>query len=516
MKNKLKKISYLKNIFTFTLIITIITVIGIIIYKIFKKNCPIGVNNLICSGNGDCDKNKCICNLNYYGDECQYKFECLKDTECKGNQKCIKNKCKFDCIKNTDCTDNKICENNQCKLECTTETESTDCKSGLICVNNRCEAGCDKDTDCANGLKCKNNVCTYECTLDSDCGENQTCDKNICQDCNSPNTLCKSSSGLKKCVNLQTDINNCGSCDKIVPNGTICVNGKPNGNNFCGDWSTGKYTFCQDNQLCCGGTCINYDDNNCGACNTKCSPGNVVCNGKICNISDGSMSCFQNSCSRFFWNIFKVNLNDLGKPSYPSPYDYSIWYNNMDQNVIMKQIHSLVGSIGWEGLIVLSIDSTGQSRSFVKPIVLADSCNGWSCTSDQVNQVCKAGKSGAGDKNYICDGKNWQEGNRTDISDFKINDLNYKVTVFTKLIGAVPLSNNTSFIMNFNGPYQYCLGIPLPFQLPFDKINYLDQTKNIFTITNNLPFAQEYYCMFLYNCDKFGPGLLIVSDKLIH
>jgi hypothetical protein len=83
-------------------------------------------------------------------------------------------------------------------------------------------------------------------------------------------------------TNLQTDINNCGTCGNVCPAGTgsqraVCNSGT------CG------FTTCPTGFATCGasGTCLDNvttDVNNCGACGQQCSSANVApaCTGGMC------------------------------------------------------------------------------------------------------------------------------------------------------------------------------------------------------------------------------------------
>ncbi|KAK9064162.1 hypothetical protein SSX86_015542 [Deinandra increscens subsp. villosa] len=76
----------------------------------------------------------------------------------------------------------------------------------------------------------------------------------------------------KKCVNVDTDCLNCGSCGKKCKSGEICCKGR------CVDVLTSRSNCgvcglkCRYNESCCKGRCKNtYSDRrNCGACQNKC------------------------------------------------------------------------------------------------------------------------------------------------------------------------------------------------------------------------------------------------------
>ena len=77
------------------------------------------------------------------------------------------------------------------------------------------------------------------------------------------------------CINLQTDVNNCGACGRPSPahaNATVtCVNCVPG------------FT-CNVGYTLCAGSCVNLanDSNNCGSCGRTCPAGHFCVNG-VCN-----------------------------------------------------------------------------------------------------------------------------------------------------------------------------------------------------------------------------------------
>jgi hypothetical protein len=97
---------------------------------------------------------------------------------------------------------------------------------------------CDKSKDCCDGAKCKG-------------GKNGKCR------CKSGLSDCP---GEKACLDLNTDLNNCGAC------------GNP----------------CAAGELCCDGVCadLQSDDNNCAACGQSCGEGNS-CIAGVCTTADG-------------------------------------------------------------------------------------------------------------------------------------------------------------------------------------------------------------------------------------
>ena len=97
--------------------------------------------------------------------------------------------------------------------------------------------------------------------------------------------------GDDKCVDLQTDPQNCGAC------GTSCGSGECSGGLCrCGG------TTCPRGSLCCGDTCANLDSDrtNCGVCGTVCPTGIGctlgVCTGEACPGGCGTGTCCGLGC----------------------------------------------------------------------------------------------------------------------------------------------------------------------------------------------------------------------------
>ncbi len=92
--------------------------------------------------------------------------------------------------------------------------------------------------------------------------------------CKAPTTSCSG-----KCVNLTSDVANCGGCGKACAAGMICSNGA------C------MMNTCPNGQVPCGAnnTCADTttDSNNCGACGTVC-PAGQTCQGSACMAGCGA------------------------------------------------------------------------------------------------------------------------------------------------------------------------------------------------------------------------------------
>jgi hypothetical protein len=154
-----------------------------------------------------------------------------------------------------------------------------ECPRGFQCILGSCH-GCDEVTqsycDTDAGLECVdlttdlNNCggCGIQCAADQHCaapaGEVSTC---ICNNDGGPGTTTDIQSCDDSCVDLDHDPYNCGACHNI------CVYGP------CtpGDAGTGVCACDAPFELC-GSTCIDPRDdfNHCGGC-TACSPPATQC-----------------------------------------------------------------------------------------------------------------------------------------------------------------------------------------------------------------------------------------------
>lgn len=127
--------------------------------------------------------------------------------------------------------------------------------------------------------------------------------------CDSGYTKC----GSIGCFDIQTDVNNCGSCGKVCPqgpanshatctngvcgfacdqgfslsNGICCPSGEFNSDGICcpaGEFNSNGICCIHGEEVNCGeGKCINTlsDPNNCGGCRMLCASG-ICCKGKCC------------------------------------------------------------------------------------------------------------------------------------------------------------------------------------------------------------------------------------------
>ena len=94
------------------------------------------------------------------------------------------------------------------------------------------------------------------------CKEDEVCIDKKC-------TTCRASQPLlcgDVCVNIATDANHCGACQKACKPGQLC---------------SGERCVCQPGQLLCDGKCIDPTNNpaHCGACGRACTSGQTCASG---------------------------------------------------------------------------------------------------------------------------------------------------------------------------------------------------------------------------------------------
>lgn len=92
--------------------------------------------------------------------------------------------------------------------------------------------------------------------------------------------MCLRSGTDFQCVNLMTDVNNCGMPGHRCADGESCTSG------MCGCGTTG--VACMAGEACCSGGCIETgaDEMNCGGCGVMCNPGET-CNAGMCVCGEG-------------------------------------------------------------------------------------------------------------------------------------------------------------------------------------------------------------------------------------
>jgi Cys-rich repeat protein len=200
---------------------------------------------------------------------------CVDDSQCSGSTpRC--NTTAHTCVAclpgaNDNCPQGEYCRPDfVCERGCKADAE---CPGGM-CVNHSC-TGCLMDSQCAAGLICQGGSCIASCSAQNPCGSGNEC--------------C-----TQRCVNEQTDVNNCGSC------GHTCGSG----------------------ESCCGGQCTTLTTQaNCGACGTACGAGSACCGGSCqstttlqqcgaCGVACGTdQFCDGTQCQNVVFPNFCANKN---------------------------------------------------------------------------------------------------------------------------------------------------------------------------------------------------------------
>ncbi len=154
-----------------------------------------------------------------------------------------------------------------------------ECPAGFECIDNKfCTKSCESgESRC--GTRCvKLDSDKANCgTCDTACKDSETCQSGKCEEipsCKTGETLCGTS-----CINLQEDSAHCGSC------GNVCVSGKACRKGSC-------EVSCSSGQALCDGSCteIETNDAHCGKCNNACSTGRT-CSDSQCICSGGTTEC---------------------------------------------------------------------------------------------------------------------------------------------------------------------------------------------------------------------------------
>ncbi|MBL8922148.1 MAG: hypothetical protein JNJ54_25080 [Myxococcaceae bacterium] len=104
----------------------------------------------------------------------------------------------------------------------------------------------------------------------------------------------------QQCVDVRTDVNNCGGCGAVCRGG-VCINGVcQTGGPTCQRGDVGRYCNpdAGTSSLCCAGAgCVDTSstDSNCGACGSACSAGlscrNGTCVAPVCTTSTAGRPC---------------------------------------------------------------------------------------------------------------------------------------------------------------------------------------------------------------------------------
>jgi hypothetical protein len=161
-----------------------------------------------------------------------------------------------------------------------------------------CDPGC-TDTDGGVELTCCANGCVdlhsdlFNCgECDNECALDEICQAGICftPDCMPECLDVQLCCGDNECIDPMSDNLNCGECGNVCDAPYGCVGGVCQ----CGSGATAR--VCTPDQECCAGSCVNLesDANNCGACGASC--GGEPCNGGQCTCGSSTCPTGQTCC----------------------------------------------------------------------------------------------------------------------------------------------------------------------------------------------------------------------------
>jgi hypothetical protein len=291
-------------------------------------SCSNGACSIVCAaGWGNCDgdvSNGCEQNLTNDPDHCG---SCPKVCSSNhGTASCVNSVCTIACSAGWANCDNDA--SNGCEVDLKS--------SPLNC--NACGAACSSTNGTAS---CTNGVCGIACNNGfANCDNNASngCEVNLNtspQNCNGCGVVCSSANGTPSCasgvcqitcssgfancdgavangceINLNTDVNHCGSCPKVCSSnhgtpsctaGVCSIACLTNWANCDGDVNNG----CEAD--------LKNDANNCGTCGVKCSStgGTPSCNAGVCGITceAGKGDCDGNAANGCETNILTSVLN---------------------------------------------------------------------------------------------------------------------------------------------------------------------------------------------------------------
>jgi len=183
------------------------------------------------------------------------------------------NKCPTETWRNDELHAKWICVDGGCQMTCSTPLYA-DC-------NGRIEDGC--ETPLGSLQHC--GACGVQCTGDAICFDGS------CQGCKAGEVRCNG-----QCVDLASNDVNCGACGKICT--TLAGAPAPPKNMFYGcQNSECGHLKCRSPWVDCNEDIddgcevrLDNDTQNCGACGTKCAPGEICVNG-TCQCNPGPLGC---------------------------------------------------------------------------------------------------------------------------------------------------------------------------------------------------------------------------------
>jgi hypothetical protein len=164
-----------------------------------------------------------------------------------------------------------------CGTNClTTQGPNSVCKSGTCATSSCAPPTADCDNDTSNGCEVDTSTdpnncafCTNVCNL---AHASSTCSASNCvvTSCTAPYANCDSTDSNGCETNVQTDVNNCGSCGNACTQASNSV--AACGLGQCTNLCLGGYADCDSNMTNGCETSVATDPENCGLCGYNCSP----------------------------------------------------------------------------------------------------------------------------------------------------------------------------------------------------------------------------------------------------
>ncbi len=161
-----------------------------------------------------------------------------------------------------------------------------------------CDPGC-TETDGGVELTCCANGCVdltsdlFNCGVcDNECALDEICQASVCftPDCFPECAELQLCCAGNECIDPMSDNLNCGDCGNTCEEPLHCVGG------ICQCGSGAAARVCTATQDCCGGACVDVmsDPNNCGVCGASC--GGLPCSSGRCNCGATTCATGQTCC----------------------------------------------------------------------------------------------------------------------------------------------------------------------------------------------------------------------------
>ena len=255
-----------------------------------------------------------------------HKSHCGKcDNACGLSESCVQGKCSLAEDACGGCADGLEC----CGVSCTDLNQNdqncglcgNDCPTGMTCRDGRCAdpdvSKCDED--CVSPRTCCDDACVNTDADADNCGscgkkclQNELCVKGKCIDPDNPGSCedgCVNGSCCEdKCVDLNSDNQNCGACGIVCDNGLFCSNAHCQAACLCDEGlicnAQGKCVekcgeqACADDEICCNDKCVDpKSSENCGSCDNACSGDTPICFDGKCSKDCGSLELCGSACA---------------------------------------------------------------------------------------------------------------------------------------------------------------------------------------------------------------------------